>query len=60
MHHPETKTCEVILEVSGELFSQCGYTTVRLRDIADAVGLRHASLALLCPGRQRAVLYQSI
>lgn len=47
---PNNETCEHILEVADELFSQRGYTAVRLRDIAAAVGMKHASLYYYVPG----------
>ena len=47
---PENETCERILEVADELFSQRGYAAVRLRDIATAVGMKHASLYYYVPG----------
>jgi AcrR family transcriptional regulator len=47
---PDNKTCERILEVADELFSQRGYAAVRLRDIAAAVGMKHASLYYYVPG----------
>jgi AcrR family transcriptional regulator len=46
----DNETCERILEAAVELFSQRGYTAVRLRDIATAVGLQHASLYYYVPG----------
>jgi AcrR family transcriptional regulator len=46
----DNETCERILEAADELFSQRGYSAVRLRDIATAVGLRHASLYYYVPG----------
>ena len=50
MRLPDNETCERILEAADELFSQRGYSAVRLRDIATAVGLRHASLYYYVPG----------
>jgi AcrR family transcriptional regulator len=44
------ETCERILEAADQLFSQRGYAAVRLRDIASAVGMRHASLYYYVPG----------
>lgn len=39
-----------ILDAAGELFSKRGYASVKLRDIAAAVGMRHASLYYYAPG----------
>jgi len=47
---PDNETSERILEVADELFSQRGYAAVRLRDIAEAVGMKHASLYYYVPG----------
>ncbi len=47
---PNNETRMRILEVADELFSTRGYTGVRLRDIADAVGMKHASLYYYAPG----------
>jgi AcrR family transcriptional regulator len=47
---PDNETCERILEAADQLFSQRGYAAVHLRDIAGAVGLRHASLYYYVPG----------
>lgn len=47
---PDNETRQRILEVAEELFSKRGYQGVKLRDIADAVGMRHASLYYYAPG----------
>ncbi len=47
---PDNETCEHILKVANELFSQRGFAAVRLRDIAAAVGMKHASLYYYVPG----------
>ncbi len=47
---PNNETYARILEVASTLFSQRGYASVRLRDIAQAVGMRHASLYYYAPG----------
>lgn len=39
-----------ILDVAEELFATRGYVAVKLRDIASAVGMRHASLYYYAPG----------
>jgi len=46
----DNKTYERILAAADALFSQRGYAAVRLRDIAEAVGLQHASLYYYVPG----------
>jgi AcrR family transcriptional regulator len=50
MYLPDNETREHILEVAEALFSQRGYSSVRLRDIATAVGMKHASLYYYVPG----------
>lgn len=47
---PNNETREQILTVAEELFFQRGYAAVKLRDIAAAVGMRHASLYYYAPG----------
>lgn len=50
MHHiPDNETRTRLLNVAEELFSARGYTAVRLRDIASAMGMRHASLYYYAP-----------
>lgn len=51
MHdRPDNTTRTRLLDVAEELFSARGYTAVRLRDIANALGMRHASLYYYAPG----------
>jgi AcrR family transcriptional regulator len=51
MHEiPDNETRTRLLDVAEELFSTRGYTAVRLRDIANAMGMRHASLYYYAPG----------
>ncbi|MBZ0309485.1 MAG: TetR/AcrR family transcriptional regulator, partial [Anaerolineae bacterium] len=40
------------------LFAERGYTAVTLRDIAEAVGLRHASLYHHVPGGKEALFIE--
>lgn len=47
---PEKDTRERILDAADELFSQRGFASVKLRDIAAKVGMRHASLYYHVPG----------
>ena len=47
---PNNETREQILRVAEELFSKRGFAAVKLRDIALAVGMRHASLYYYAPG----------
>lgn len=49
MDTPQNETRQRILDAADELFSRQGYKSVRLRDIADAVGMRHASLYYYVP-----------
>jgi len=46
---PQNETFDRILDIAEELFMVRGYKAVRLRDIADAVGMRHASLYYYVP-----------
>jgi AcrR family transcriptional regulator len=46
---PDNETRTRLLDVAEELFSARGYTAVRLRDIASAMGMRHASLYYYAP-----------
>jgi len=51
---PNNETRQRILDAAEELFSKRGYAAVRLRDIAGAVGMRHASLYYYAPkGKQQ-------
>ncbi|GAB4189955.1 MAG: TetR/AcrR family transcriptional regulator [Roseiflexaceae bacterium] len=45
-----TEARERVLEAAERLFAERGYTSVTLRDIAGAVGIRHASLYHHAPG----------
>lgn len=47
---PQNETRERILAVAEKLFTSRGYSAVRLRDIAQEVGMRHASLYYYAPG----------
>lgn len=47
---PNNETRLRLLDVAEELFSQRGYAAVKLRDIAEALGMRHASLYYYAPG----------
>jgi AcrR family transcriptional regulator len=47
---PNNETREQILAVAENLFSSRGYSSVTLRDIASAVGMKHASLYYYAPG----------
>lgn len=47
---PDNETRQRMLDAAEELFMARGYAAVRLRDIASAVGLRHASLYYYAPG----------
>lgn len=47
---PDNETRDRILSAAETLFSTKGFAGVRLRDIAEAVGLRHASLYYYAPG----------
>ena len=46
---PDNETRTRLLNVAEELFSTRGYIAVRLRDIAGAMGMRHASLYYYAP-----------
>lgn len=46
---PDNDTRQRILDVAEELFSKRGFQSVTLRDIAEAVGMRHASLYYYAP-----------
>jgi AcrR family transcriptional regulator len=49
MKEPENETRQKLLDVGERLFSERGYTSVRLRDIADALGIKHAALYYYFP-----------
>lgn len=46
---PQNETRERIMDIAEELFMARGYNSVKLRDIADAVGMKHASLYYYVP-----------
>lgn len=50
---PQNETRERIMDVAESLFMTRGYSAVRLRDIADAVGMRHASLYYYAKGKEQ-------
>jgi AcrR family transcriptional regulator len=50
MDLPNNDTRQRILDIADQLFSRQGYKSVRLRDIADAIGMKHASLYYYAPG----------
>jgi AcrR family transcriptional regulator len=50
MTTPTNETSERILNAAEALFMARGYDGVKLRDIAEAVGMRHASLYYYVPG----------
>lgn len=50
MDTPNNQTYQRILGVAEALFSARGYTSVRLRDIATAIGIKHAALYYYAPG----------
>jgi AcrR family transcriptional regulator len=47
---PDNETRHKIIEVAEALFSTRGYAAVKLRDIAEAVQMKHASLYYYVPG----------
>jgi AcrR family transcriptional regulator len=55
---PNNETWMRILDVADELFSKRGYTGVRLRDIANALGMKHASLYYYAPGGKEQLFVQ--
>src|SRR5688500_3338007 len=59
MSHPiDNETYKRILAVAEELFAQRGYSAVKLRDIAYAVDMKHASLYYYVPGGKEALFVQ--
>lgn len=48
--HPDNETRRHILDVAEQFFSERGYAAVKLREIAAAVDMRHASLYYYVPG----------
>ncbi len=57
---PNNETFERILNAADELFSMRGYAAVRLRDIAEVVGMRHASLYYYIPGGKEQLFIEVI
>lgn len=53
MDTPNNETRERILDIADELFSKRGYASVTLRDIAGAIGMKHASLYYYAPGGKK-------
>ncbi|MDJ0757497.1 MAG: TetR/AcrR family transcriptional regulator [Ardenticatenaceae bacterium] len=49
MSQGKLSTRQQIMEIAEHLFSTRGYRDVRLRDIADAVGIKHAALYYYAP-----------
>ncbi|GAB4511563.1 MAG: hypothetical protein OHK0046_09800 [Anaerolineae bacterium] len=47
---PDNATRALILDVAEDLFSKRGFAAVKLRDIAEAVNMKHASLYYYVPG----------
>lgn len=56
---PQNETRDRILDTAESLFASRGYSAVKLRDIAQAVGMRHASLYYYVPGGKEA-LYMEV
>lgn len=50
MELPNNQTHQRILDVAEALFSARGYSSVRLRDIASEIGIKHAALYYYVPG----------
>ncbi len=50
MEAPNNETRQRILDVADELFSARGFASVRLRDIASALGLKHTAIYYYMPG----------
>lgn len=55
---PTNENRDQILKVAEELFSMRGFAAVTLRDIAAAVGMRHASLYYYAPGGKEALFIE--
>lgn len=56
---PDNATRQHILHVAEQLFATRGYAAVKLRDIADAVGMKHASLYYYVPGGKEQLFIQT-
>lgn len=50
MQKPNNQTHQRIMDVAEALFSARGYSSVRLRDIASEIGIKHAALYYYVPG----------
>jgi len=55
---PQSKARERVLAEAERLFTEKGYAAVTLRDIAKAVGIRHASLYHHVPGGKEALFIE--
>lgn len=49
-NRPNNATWLRILDTAEDLFAKRGFAAVKLRDIASAIGMRHASLYYYAPG----------
>lgn len=58
MNTPNNETRERLLNTAEELFATRGYASVRLRDIAQALGMRHASLYYYVPGGKEELFFE--
>ncbi len=51
---PDNDTHKLLLDVAEEMFAKRGYGSVKLRDIAETLGMKHASLYYYAPnGKQQ-------
>lgn len=50
MSQSDNDTRQLILNAADALFSERGYVSVRLKDIADVIGVKHAALYYYFPG----------
>lgn len=55
---PQNDTRRRLIETAEELFAARGYASVTLRDIAQAVGLKHGSLYYYIPGGKEALFVE--
>lgn len=60
MSAPEAQSREQMLRVAEKLFCERGYTAVRLRDIADALGVRQAALYYHVPAGKEQIFVEVI
>lgn len=58
MNEPTNETHERILDIAEELFFARGYASVRLRDITDVIGIKHAALYYYAPGGKEELFVQ--